>query len=153
MLCFAVFRNRSSLDLRCYWYFRYAFAEKVIRSSESLCMYLLRHCYWLCVISVWYWFECKARACTCQNVIDILSDCGSVVRNRHGSFARGSFSVTIIFFNQPFVHFIDIVNSMFQQSYFTCSELGKSQNLCPVEGCTKMAKSLADCNDRCNNDI
>jgi len=61
--------------------------------SEFLCMYLLRHCYWLSVVSVWYWFECKARACTCQDVIDILIDCGSVVRNR-----QGSFSLTIIFF-------------------------------------------------------
>jgi len=56
------------------------------------------------------------------------------------------------FFYQPFVHFIDIVNSLFQQSYVTSSELGKCQNLCPEEGCTKMAESLADCNDKCNND-
>jgi len=104
-------------------------------------------------MSVWYWFECKARACTCQDVIDILIDCGSVLRNRHCSFANGSFSLTIMFFYQPFIHFIDIVNNLFQQSYFTSTELGNSQNLCPVEGCTKVTKSLADCNDKCNNDI
>jgi hypothetical protein len=153
VLCNLKEQNVIGLNLCHYWYLWYVFAEKVIRSSESLCMYLLRHCYWLCVISVCYWFECKARAWTCQDVIDILIDCSSVVRDRHGSFAHGSFSVTSTFFNQPLIHFIDIVNSLFQHSYFTSSELRKSQNLCPLEGCTMMAKSLADCNDKCNNDI
>lgn len=136
VLCNLQEQNLIGLNLCHYWYLQYVFAEKVIISSESWCMCLLRHCYLLCVISVWYWFECKARACTCQDVIDILIDCGSDVRNRQSSFAQGSLSLTSIFFNQPFVHFIDIVNSLFQQSYFTSSELGKSQNLCPVEGCT-----------------
>jgi len=93
VLCNLQEQNLIGLNLCHYWYLRYVF-----RSSESLCMYLLRHCYWLCLVSVWNWFECKACACTCQDVIDILIDCGSVVRNRHGSFAHGSFSLTSIFF-------------------------------------------------------